>query len=86
MINERQCLLQAASPAARPGVRRAAKDTPGRSQWLGQGAAVDESAIEGLKFSECLPRDLALQMLEQRLSDPDAVRSVLESQVRLVSV
>lgn len=47
---------------------------------------MDESAIDGLKFSECLPRDLALQMLEQRLSDPDAVRSVLESQVRLVSV
>ncbi|QDU41267.1 ATP-dependent RNA helicase RhlE [Maioricimonas rarisocia] len=48
--------------------------------------AADESALDGLKFSECLPRELALEMLEQRMSDTDAVQCVLESKVRLVSV
>ena len=31
--------------------------------------AVDEAAIDGLKFSECLPIDLATEMLERRLQE-----------------
>ncbi len=48
--------------------------------------AVEEHAIEGLKFSECLPRDLALDMLRTRLCDSPAVQYILEQPVRYVSV
>ncbi len=34
--------------------------------------AIDEAAIAGLKFSECLPMGLATEMLERRLQDPEA--------------
>ena len=47
-------------------------------------AAVDERAITGLKFSACLPHDLALDMLRMRLSDPPALQWVLEQPVRCV--
>ncbi len=46
--------------------------------------AVDEAAIDGLKFSECLPIDLATEMLERRLQEPEATRRVLEEHVRFV--
>lgn len=46
--------------------------------------AVDEQAIEGLKFSACLPHDLALDMLQSRLSDPPSVQRVLQQPVRFV--
>lgn len=45
---------------------------------------VDEAAIDGLKFSECLPIDLATEMLERRLQDQVSTRRVLEEQVRFV--
>jgi ATP-dependent Lhr-like helicase len=45
---------------------------------------VDERAIEGLKFSECLPHDLALDMLRARLCDPAATSSALHKPLRLV--
>ena len=46
---------------------------------------IDEDAIEGLKFSECLPVHLAIEMLEQRLSDTDSTRKTLEQDERYVS-
>jgi len=46
--------------------------------------AVDEAAIEGLKFSECLPNDLAIEMLERRLQEPNATRYILEEHVRFL--
>jgi len=46
--------------------------------------AVDEAAIEGLKFSECLPIDFAREMLERRLHDPWATREVLSEPVRFL--
>ena len=46
--------------------------------------AVDEHAIEGLKFSECLLHDLALDMLRTRLCDPAATSSALHSPLRFV--
>jgi ATP-dependent Lhr-like helicase len=45
---------------------------------------VDDHAIEGLKFSECLPHDLALEMLSTRLCDPAATSSVLHRPPRFI--
>ncbi len=44
--------------------------------------AVDEAAIESLKFSECLPLSLATQMLERRLQDTVAASRLLQTNVR----
>jgi len=46
--------------------------------------AVDEAAIDGLKFSECLPIELATEMLERRLQDPEATRRILDEYVRFL--
>ena len=46
--------------------------------------SIDPAAIDGLKFSHCLPGELAVQMLEQRLQDRDAIRQVLNERVRFV--
>jgi ATP-dependent Lhr-like helicase len=43
--------------------------------------AVDEEAIEDLKFSECLPSDLAHEVVQRRLHDAAAVRMVLSEPV-----
>lgn len=45
---------------------------------------VDEAAVDGLKFSECLPLEFATDMLERRLQDPDATRRVLQQNVRFL--
>ena len=37
-----------------------------------------KDAIEGLKFSECLPDHLAVEMLERRLVDIEATKKTLE--------
>lgn len=47
---------------------------------------VDDRAIEGLKFSECLPFDLAREMLEARLQDAFAVRETLAHKLRSVAL
>jgi ATP-dependent Lhr-like helicase len=46
---------------------------------------VEEEAIEGLKFSACLPREMAVHLLGKRLQDPYAVRRTLRERVRFVS-
>lgn len=46
--------------------------------------AVDEAAIDGLKFAECLPIELATEMLERRLQEPEATRNILKKSVRFV--
>jgi ATP-dependent Lhr-like helicase len=46
--------------------------------------AIDEAAIEGLKFSACLPLGLALQVLQARTRDPIAVAHALREPVRFV--
>jgi len=48
--------------------------------------AVEEHAIEGLKFSKCLPHDFALDMLRTRLCNHPAVQYTLSQPVRFVSV
>jgi ATP-dependent Lhr-like helicase len=47
--------------------------------------AVDEDALEGLKFAECLPRELGLAVLGARMQDAEAVRGVLSQRLRIVS-
>lgn len=47
--------------------------------------AVDDRAIEGLKFSECLPITLSHEMLEARLRDSIAVRETLAQNLRSVT-
>jgi ATP-dependent helicase Lhr and Lhr-like helicase len=47
-------------------------------------AAVDDEAIDGLKFSEALPRRLAVATLAARLTDVDSARTVLDEPVRFV--
>jgi ATP-dependent Lhr-like helicase len=44
--------------------------------------SVDEKALAGLKFSEALPRHLAVTTLATRLADLDHAASVLEEPVR----
>ena len=46
----------------------------------------DESAIDGLKFSQCLPRELALEMLGRRLQETEGLAMILEQPVRSVSL
>jgi ATP-dependent Lhr-like helicase len=48
-------------------------------------SAVEEAALEGLKFSRCLPKELALATLALRLRDEAAVRAVLAQRFRVVS-
>jgi ATP-dependent Lhr-like helicase len=46
---------------------------------------IDEAAIDGLKFSECLPTELALHLLRMRSRDEAGVRQLLREPVRFVS-
>ncbi|MBX6311846.1 MAG: DEAD/DEAH box helicase [Isosphaeraceae bacterium] len=48
--------------------------------------AVEEGALSGLKFTECLPRHLALEMLEHRLMDIAGTRTVLRKPTRYVRI
>jgi ATP-dependent Lhr-like helicase len=47
--------------------------------------SVDEGALEGLKFSACLPNELGLAVLAARLQDVPATREVLSQPLRVVS-
>lgn len=46
--------------------------------------AVEEKAIDGLKFSECLPHDLAVRVVESRLRDPAAVEYTIHERPRFI--
>jgi ATP-dependent helicase Lhr and Lhr-like helicase len=46
--------------------------------------AVEEQAIDGLKFSECLPHNLAVHILEARLCDPAAVKDAVHQPTRFI--
>jgi ATP-dependent Lhr-like helicase len=46
---------------------------------------VSEQAIDGLKFSEALPRELAKKCLGARLSDHEGWRAALQERIRFVS-
>ena len=46
--------------------------------------SIDEAAISGIKFSECLPPALATRMLQLRLQDITGIGHVLREEVRFV--
>lgn len=46
---------------------------------------VDEAALGGLKFSECLPENLGIHVLQVRLRDEKAANIVLNERIRFVS-
>jgi ATP-dependent Lhr-like helicase len=46
---------------------------------------VTQKALEGLKFSACLPPELASRVLQRRMTDSDAVRRVLAEPAQLVA-
>jgi ATP-dependent Lhr-like helicase len=46
---------------------------------------VDGRAVDGLKFSAALPRQLAEATLARRLADPDGARAALADPQRFVS-
>jgi ATP-dependent Lhr-like helicase len=46
---------------------------------------VDEAALDGLKFSGCLPKEVGLAVLANRLRDRPAVAAVLAQPIRVVS-
>ena len=50
----------------------------------GMRPVVDEAAIDGLKFSQCLPREIAIELLERRLQDRTATQEILGRDVRFV--
>jgi ATP-dependent Lhr-like helicase len=47
--------------------------------------AVSEESLDGLKFAECLPKDLAIRTVQGRLLDVEGVAEVLRGAIRVVS-
>lgn len=47
--------------------------------------AVDERAVNGLKFYDCLPGELALQLLQMRMRDSHSAKQVVAQPTRFVS-
>jgi ATP-dependent Lhr-like helicase len=45
--------------------------------------AVDERALEGLKFAECLPPEQAAAVVQDRLADTNGVAEVLRRPVHI---
>jgi ATP-dependent Lhr-like helicase len=70
---------QFALESAEDQIRRLSDVPPG--QIMPQ---ADEQALDGLKFSECLPRELAIHVVQTRLSDVEGVAAILERPVRIV--
>ncbi len=46
---------------------------------------IEEKTIDGLKFSECLPRPLAVKELEERLTDRPAIASTAREPFRFIT-
>jgi ATP-dependent helicase Lhr and Lhr-like helicase len=65
-------------------IERAVRDVTTRDP-ASMSPSVEEEAIEGLKFSKCLPREWAIATLAARLRDVPSVRSILAQPVRIVS-
>jgi ATP-dependent Lhr-like helicase len=67
-------------PAVEGAVRELASRDPSS-----MAPAIEEAALEGLKFSRCLPKELAVASLASRLRDASAIRAVLSQPMRIVS-
>jgi ATP-dependent Lhr-like helicase len=76
--NFRIHLGDAVATAALEGeLRSAAAAGPGAMR-----TPIEEKTIEELKFSECLPRQVAVRALQERLTDRSGITSTLSSEVR----
>ncbi len=62
----------------------AAMEVLRRSELDGVRPVVDESVLEGLKFSACLPTEMALEMLGERLADVSGAKQVLNQPARFI--
>ena len=47
---------------------------------------IDEAAIEGFKFTECVPKNLALEMLQHRMSDVAGLKELLPQPIVRVAL
>jgi len=63
----------------------AAMEVLRRSELDGVRPGVDESVLEGLKFSACLPPEMALEMLGERLADLSGAKQVLNQPARFIT-
>jgi ATP-dependent Lhr-like helicase len=67
-----------------PAIERAVREVGSRDP-ASMAARIEEEALEGLKFAECLPKELALLTLASRLRDEPAIRAVLFQPLRVIS-
>ena len=49
-------------------------------------ASIDERAVDGLKFSECIPVDLAITLLAGRIRDTAAARHIFQQPLRFLHI
>jgi ATP-dependent Lhr-like helicase len=56
----------------------------GRHDASGIAPAVSDQAVDGLKFSECLPRALAVRVVRERLTDATGAAAALDRPTRVV--
>jgi ATP-dependent Lhr-like helicase len=56
-----------------------------RGEADGVRPVVDEGVVDGLKFSACLPTDMAMEMLGDRLADVFGAKKVLDQRVRFIN-
>ena len=69
-----------------PNSRRlTALRNPGEAPGPKGGVMVVAFELDGLKFSECLPRDLAAQVIQARLTDSEGVSAALGRPTRIVT-
>jgi len=53
---------------------------------LARSVIITDEALEGLKFASCLPAELAVASLAQRIADPSAIEACVEDSVRFVNL
>jgi ATP-dependent Lhr-like helicase len=63
--------------ASDPGILLPSIETLRRADPAVLRPRVDDAAVDGLKFSACLPRETAIALLERRMSDGPALAAVL---------
>jgi ATP-dependent Lhr-like helicase len=77
--------LEIASPTTaeeiEPAIRALVNRDP--DTWS---ASIDERAVDGLKFSECIPMDLAITLLAGRIRDSAAARDIFQQPVRFLHI
>jgi ATP-dependent Lhr-like helicase len=72
--------VQARSGTSREDLRTALRDR--RDQLVSASPAIDEEAVDGLKFSAAIPMKLADQTVRARLTDPEAVLRTVDATLR----